>query len=90
MSNQQKGKTPEQHGSAGTGSAEQTGRSRSEQQQGPAKMDAGNEELSKSLGRDKQRLSSIEELGGRSGRDDYAGGSGDDMSSQSTGDATDR
>lgn len=73
-----------QNGRQGTGSAEQTGREREAQQQN------SQQNISEEMGNDKDRLSSIEELGGFSGRDDYAGGSGDDMSSENTGDATDR
>ncbi len=74
----------------GTGSAEQTGRNREEQQ---AKTDLSKEER-KNVAQDadigRKRIATQKDLGADSGRDDYAGGSGDNMSSQSTNERTDR
>ena len=77
------------HTQEGSGSAENTGRGREEQ------LNRSSEELSRGdvareAGISKQDISSIEELGGRSGRDDLAGSINDGMSEQSTGEATDR
>ncbi|RYZ20872.1 MAG: hypothetical protein EOO16_15145 [Chitinophagaceae bacterium] len=72
----------------GSGSAENKGQGREQQVSQGAQP--GKQEVSREAGISRRDVSSIEELGGRSGRDDYSGGSGDDMESQSTGSATDR
>ncbi|MGV3656446.1 MAG: hypothetical protein ACO1NX_00775 [Chitinophagaceae bacterium] len=74
----------------GTGSAEQTGRNREAQQ---AKTDMSKEERKDVAGEGgigRKHIATQKDLGTDSGRDDYAGGSGDDMSTQSTNERTDR
>jgi hypothetical protein len=70
----------------GSGSAENKGQGR-EQQVSPQ---PGKQQVGREAGISQRDISSIDELGGRSGREDYSGGSGDDMESQNTGSATDR
>ena len=87
MTNQQDSNRPQQ----GTGSSENSGGSRSEQKNqmtGTNKSDRKDFAREAEIGR--KHVSDITELGGMSGRDDYAGGSGDDMSSQNTDQPTDR
>ena len=76
---------------SGTGSAEQTGRNRSEQQ---SKNKEINKEARKNVARQaglsQEQIATPKDLGATSGRDDYAGGSGDDMSSQNTNEPTGR
>jgi hypothetical protein len=71
----------------GTGSAENTGRNREEQVN---QSMGGQQDISSAPGLSKQNTTTIEELGQRSGRDDYAGGFGDGMDDQDTGQGTDR
>ena len=68
----------------GSGSAENTGQERSAQTNRNA-APADTASLSDEMGTDSQRLVSLHDLGSLSGRDDYAGGSGDDMEEESTG-----
>ena len=75
----------------GTGSAEQTGRNRSEQQAQNTDMDNGGlKKVAEETNLGRQQIATQKDMGAQSGRDDYAGGSGDDMSSQNTGQPTER
>jgi hypothetical protein len=75
-----------QRGTDGTGSAEQTGRDRSEQQMNPP----GKQEIGNAIGEDSSRIASLDELGANSGREDASGGSGDRMEGEDSGSETDR
>ena len=75
---------------AGTGSAEQTGRNRNEQQSAADLSQHDKHNLASQIGENENRISSIKEMGGGSGRDDSAGGSGDRMENESTGERTER
>ncbi|RYD97703.1 MAG: hypothetical protein EOP50_05495 [Sphingobacteriales bacterium] len=72
----------------GSGSAENTGRSREEQVNRSSEQ--SKQDVARDANLDQRDISSIDELGQRSGRDDWSGGSGDQMSGQSSGEATDR
>ena len=75
----------------GSGSSENQGRDREEQRHNLTDMDKqGKKDIAHEAGLGRKRMADIEDLGGLSGRDDYAGGSGDDMSNTSTNEATDR
>lgn len=74
-----------------SGSAEQTGRSREEQKNQLFNLDEDTKnKIAQDTGIDKKDITDLQSLGAASGRDDYAGGSGDGMSDVSTGEATDR
>ncbi|GAA4317375.1 hypothetical protein [Flaviaesturariibacter amylovorans] len=73
----------------GSGGAENTGRGREEQVNRSSEELRGGSDMQEA-GIRKQDVSSIEELGGRSGRDDLSGGSNDGMPEQSSGEETDR
>ena len=74
-----------------SGSAEQTGRSREEQKNRNFNLDEDTKDkIAQDTGIDKKDIADLQSLGAGSGRDDYAGGSGDGMSNVSTGEATDR
>ncbi len=75
---------------AGSGSAENKGQSRDAQQHPQSGNIPSKEEMKQALGADAERLGSLQDTGAFSGRDDLAGGSGDDMETQSTGQGTDR
>jgi hypothetical protein len=72
----------------GSGSAENTGRDRQEQVNRSSEQ--SKQQVSSEAGIPRRDISSIEELGQRSGRDDYSGGTGEGMEGQSTGQPTDR
>ena len=72
----------------GSGSAENQGQGR--EQQVNRGQEGDKQQVSQEAGLAQRDISSIEELGGRSGRDDYSGGSGEGMETQSTGAPTDR
>ncbi len=75
----------------GTGSAEQTGRDRADQKAPTTDM-SGNEkaDVASQIGEDSSAISTISDLGGMSGRDDAAGGTGDRQEGQSTNESTDK
>lgn len=80
-----------QEGQQGTGSAENTGRDRQEQQSDMTNMPREKkEDIAEEAGLKQEDVTDIGSLGQQSGRDDYAGGHGDDMSGQSSGQETDR
>ena len=75
----------------GTGSAENRGQERSEQQQQNTRLSEGQkQDIGSQLGNDSSRVASLEDLGQLSGRDDASGGSGDQMENENSGDRTDR
>ena len=75
----------------GTGSAEQTGRDRDEQRlESRSLSEKEKSDTASQIGEKSSRISSIEELGGLSGRDDASGGSGDRMEEASSNDRTDK
>jgi hypothetical protein len=79
------------HQQGGTGSAEQTGRDRTDQQSQKTHISPDEkQDIASAIGEDSSRISTIEELGGLSGRDDSSGGTGDHMEQQSSNDPTDR
>ena len=80
-----------QQGQQGSGSAESLGKDRKDQWNESADMtEQDKEAIAAEIGVDKDEVADIKSLGGLSGRDDNAGGSGDGMENQSTGQATDR
>lgn len=82
---------PSQPGTGGTGSAEQTGRNRDEQKNKMTDLDKGaRKDVASDAGIGRKRITTLKDMGSLSGRDDYAGGSGDDMSSENTNERTDR
>lgn len=79
-----------QQSQAGSGSAEQTGRERAAQQQNLQPGNNEKQDIASQIGEDRNRVSSIRETGGLSGRDDAAGGSGDRMENENSNEPTDR
>ncbi|HEV7334308.1 MAG TPA: hypothetical protein VGN63_24965 [Flavisolibacter sp.] len=80
-----------QQSQSGTGSAEQTGRDRTEQQQQIIDLDnEQKQDIANQIGENSNAVSSIGETGHLSGRDDAAGGSGDRMENESSNERTDR
>ena len=77
-------------GQEGSGSAENQGRSRQDQLSQSWNEPENQQELRDALGNDADRLGSLKDTGALSGRDDAAGGSGDRMEDQHTGQGTDR
>jgi hypothetical protein len=75
-----------QQGTDGSGSAEQTGRERSEQQF----KHTDKQKVSADIGESRDRIADPGELGAFSGRDDSSGGSGDGMENENSGSSTDR
>ena len=80
-----------QESQQGTGSAENRGQNRNEQQQLNTRLtDEQKQDIGNQLGNDRNRVVSLDELGQLSGRDDSSGGSGDRMENENTGKETDR
>lgn len=79
-----------QQAQSGTGSAEQTGRDRLEQQQNLQPDEDRKADIANQIGEHPNAVSSIGETGGLSGRDDASGGSGDRMENESTNAPTDQ
>jgi len=91
MSSDNSNKAPFQTSQEGSGSAENRGESRSEQQAKNTKLNPQEKrDVASQLGKGKNRVADLDDLGMRSGRDDASGGSGDRMEDESTGEATDR
>jgi hypothetical protein len=81
----------EQQSQPGTGSAENTGRSREEQLNPNTNLtQQQREDISDQPGLGRDRLGDLREMGQLSGRDDLAGGDNDGMIDQSTGEETER
>ena len=80
-----------QQSQRGSGSAEQTGRDRNEQKLPQTNMDdEQRQDVAGQIGEDRNKISSIPQMGGLSGRDDASGGSGDRMENESSNEQTDR
>ena len=78
-------------GQQGSGSAENSGDNREAQKAKYTQTDKEErKDLAQEAGLGRKRLTDLDEMGALSGRDDYAGGSGDEMSDQSTNQDTDR
>lgn len=74
----------------GSGSAEQTGRSRDEQKNRNFDLDdKAKNDIASDIGVDAKDVADLHDLHADSGRDDYAGGSNDGMSDVSTNEPTD-
>lgn len=81
----------EQQAQPGSGSAENTGRSREEQLNPNTNLtQQQREDLSGQPGLGRDRLGGLREMGSLSGRDDLSGGGNDGMTEQSTGEETER
>lgn len=75
----------------GSGSAENKGQSRQDQQQPVQQVsDQQKKGIEKEIGTGNASVIGLHDLGAASGRDDAAGGSGDEMENTSTGDPTER
>jgi hypothetical protein len=85
--NQNNANRPEQGGS---GSAEQTSRSREEQFTKTNLSENEKENIASAIGEDSSSVTTIDELGHNSGRDDAAGGAGDRMEETSSNEETDK
>ena len=80
-----------QQGQPGTGSAENTGRERDHQFNEMTELSLEERmNVADQIGVPVESVSDASETGAMSGRDDAAGGSGDRMEEQSTGQTTDR
>jgi hypothetical protein len=87
MENQNDGRQSQQ----GSGSAENTGRDRQEQLHRNKDLSGHDKQnIANEIGEKPADVSSLRETGQLSGRDDSSGGTGDQMESQNTGQATDR
>jgi len=88
MGNEQ---NPYTSGQQGSGSAENRGDSREEQKAQNTHLDKeSKKDIAEQAGLGRERISDLGELGGLSGRDDYAGGERDGVSDQNTNEETDR
>jgi hypothetical protein len=75
----------------GTGSAENKGEDRQQQKNRTTNLTNNDlEDTAHQAGLGRDRMADIEDLGGMSGRDDYAGGDGEGMSRENSNDRTDR
>lgn len=75
----------------GSGSSENTGRDREAQKNTATDLnEQDKKDMAREAGLGRDRIADIEDLGGLSGRDDYAGGNKDGMSENSTNEGTDR
>ena len=74
----------------GSGSAENGDRDRTDQIVKNTDASQNRQEIEDALGSDAKRLTSLQDMGAFSGRDDVAGGSGDGMEDQHSGQSTDR
>lgn len=87
------GNTQETHRPQATGgsrSAEQVSKSRDEQKNRDFNLtDEEKADIASDINIPKEQVANLKDLGAASGRDDYAGGSGDGMSNVSTNESTD-
>ena len=75
----------------GSGSAEDTGRNRSDQKNKAAWQDSQEKQnIAQDAGVSPEQVSDLHSLGSMSGRDDYAGNYNDDMNEESTNEGTER
>jgi len=80
-----------QQAQQGSGSAEQTGRSRDAQQnKGTDLSQNERQDIASEIGEDENKIAGVRQMGGMSGRDDSSGGENSGMRNESTGEATDR
>ena len=80
-----------QNAQQGTGSSEGRGNNRQTQKNPLTDVgEAQQKEIAHEAGLGRKRITDIEEMGGMSGKDDYAGSDSDNMSSESTDEGTDR
>ena len=80
-----------QQGQGGSGSAENRGEKREAQVSGSFGVDADEKSnIAEQTGLKPDDIADLQDLGAASGRGDAAGGSGDDMTSTSTNEGTDR
>jgi hypothetical protein len=80
-----------QNSQQGTGSAENGGSGRDAQKHQATSIENDQQkDIAQQAGLGRDRMTDIEDLGGISGRDDYAGSDADDMSNQNTDEPTDR
>ena len=80
-----------QNSQQGTGSAENKRENRNQQKN--QTTDVSNEQqndLAREAGLGRDRITSIEDLGGMTGRDDYSGGDNDDLTNENLNAANDR
>lgn len=88
MENKQETRQPQATG--GSGSAEAMGKSRDEQKNRDFNLTAEQKaDMADDAGVQKNQIADLGDLGAESGRDDYAGGSGDGLSNESTNEQTD-
>jgi hypothetical protein len=79
-----------QQGRQGSGAAEAVGKDRPAEWNESADMSKQDKAaIAAEIGEDKDKVVDVKSTGGLSGRDDYAGSSGDGMEGQSTRQATD-
>lgn len=91
MNKDNSNKAPFQTSQQGSGSAENKGQSRSDQQAKNVELSQQEKQkVASQIGEKKNKIADLDDLGMRSGRDDYAGGSGSRMENESTGEPTDR
>ena len=75
----------------GTGSGENKGDDRNSQKNNMTHLNEKDKQnIAAQINEDQSRVADLNEWGVLSGRDDYAGAPGDDMSDESTNEATDR
>lgn len=80
-----------QRSQSGTGSAEQTGSNRDDQKNPLTNLSSGEkQDIASQIGVQDNSITSIDEMGDLSGRDDASGGSGDRMEGEHTNERTDR
>jgi hypothetical protein len=91
MNKENQNKTSLQSSREGSGSAENKGQDRSQQQAKNTRIDQKEkQDIANLSGVNKSKIADQQDLGMLSGRDDASGGSGDRMEDQNTGQATDR
>jgi hypothetical protein len=79
-----------QNSQQGTGSAENKGENRNQQKNQTADISNDQQnDTARQAGLGRDRMTSIEDLGGMSGRDDYSGGDNDDLTNETLNAAND-
>lgn len=91
MERDQSNQQDQQKSLHGSGSSENKGQSRAEQKNKSTSISQEDRQrIAGEMGKGPNRIADIEDLGGKSGRDDASGGSGDRMEDQNTDQGTDR
>ncbi|MBD0278898.1 MAG: hypothetical protein ICV51_19700 [Flavisolibacter sp.] len=91
MEKNDQNRAPFQQGQQGSGSSENTGRDRTEQRNAHTELNKQErQEIAGEMGQGPNRIADLKDMGALSGRDDAAGGSGDEMENENTGKATER